>query len=297
MTQNNHWTKIRKILIAVLILNWLVAVLKLVFGYLIKSQSMMADGYHSFADGSSNIIGLIGIWYASFPRDKDHPYGHKKYETFTAILIGLLLFLVCFNIARESLIRFFNPMVPDINVLSFAVMIITMAINFGVMRYEHRQGKLLNSDILVSDAMHTRSDMLTSLTVIASFVFIKIGYPIFDPIFALVIALFIGHAGLEILRHSSRVLCDTAALDSAVIKKICLSTDGVLQCHKIRTRGRPDDIHIDLHVLLADDTSLKKAHEISYIIEKSIKKQIAGVVDVVVHLEPVSSQFKQTRNG
>lgn len=292
MTKNNHWSRIRKILIAVLILNWLVAVLKLVFGYLVKSQSMVADGYHSFADGASNIIGLIGIWYASFPRDKDHPYGHKKYETFTAILIGLLLFLVCFNIARVSLIRFFNPVSPDINMVSFMVMILTMVINFSVMRYEHRQGKILNSDILISDAMHTQSDMLTSLTVIASFIFIKIGYPIFDPIFALIIALFIGHAGFEILRNSSRVLCDTAVLDVAIIKNICLSIEGVMQCHKIRTRGRQDDIHIDLHVLLKDETSLKKAHEISYIIEKSIKKQVAGVVDVVVHLEPLSSQHK-----
>lgn len=292
MTRDSNWVKIRKILITILVLNWLVATLKLVFGYFVKSHSMVADGFHSFADGASNIIGLVGIWYASFPRDKDHPYGHKKYETFTAILIGLLLFLACINIVRESFLRFFNPVLPNINVLSFIVMVITMAINFLVMRYEKRQGKVLNSDVLVSDAMHTQSDMLTSFTVIASFIFVKIGLPVFDPIFALIIAVFIGYAGVEILRHSSRVLCDTAALDPKVIKKVCMSVEGVVQCHKIRTRGRQDDIHIDLHVLLDDATSLKKAHEISYEIEESMKTQIPGVVDVVVHLEPVSSQHK-----
>ena len=109
----DNWAKIRKILIAVLVLNWLVAALKLIFGYIIQSQSMVADGYHSFADGGSNIIGLFGIWYASFPRDKEHPYGHKKYETFAAILIGLLLFVVCFNIIRESFMRLFENLLTN----------------------------------------------------------------------------------------------------------------------------------------------------------------------------------------
>lgn len=292
MTKNTHWDKIRKILIAILILNWLVAFLKLIFGHMVKSQSMVADGYHSFSDGASNIIGLIGIWYASTPRDKEHPYGHKKYETFASVAIGLLLFLVCFNIARESVLRFMNPVLPQINVLSFLIMAVTMAINFGVMRYEHRRGKALGSDILVADAMHTQADILTSLSVIAAFVFIKMGYPVFDAIFAIIIAFFIGHAGFEILRSSSQVLCDQAVLDPKIIKQVCLSTPGVVQCHKIRTRGRQDDIHIDLHVLLDDDTTLKKAHQISYSIEANIKKQIPGVADVIVHIEPVSSQEK-----
>ncbi len=292
MTKHTHWSKIRRILIAILVLNWLVAFLKLAFGYIIKSQSMIADGYHSFADGGSNIIGLIGIWYASFPRDKDHPYGHKKYETFASIVIGLLLFIVCFNVAREGILRFSNPITPNVTVLSFMIMIFTMAINFAVMKYEHRQGKALNSDILVSDSMHTKADILTSLSVIAAFIFIKMGYPIFDPIFAMVIAFFIGHAGFEILHSSSQVLCDQAVLDPKIIKGIVMAIPGVAQCHKIRTRGRQDDIHIDLHVLLDDGTPLKKAHEISYMIEANIKKAISGVADVIVHIEPVSSQQK-----
>ena len=177
--------------------------------------------------------------------------------------------------------------------LSFMIMIFTTAINFGVMRYEHRQGRLLNSDILTSDAMHTQADILTSFSVIAAFIFIKLGYPVFDTIFAIVIAFFIGHAGFEILKRSSRVLCDQAVLDPKLIKKITMSAQGVVQCHKIRTRGRKDDIHIDLHVLLDDNTTLKKAHEISYAIEEAIKKQIPGVTDVIVHIEPVSSQKKK----
>lgn len=290
--KDNHWAQIRTVLIIVLALNWLVAALKLVFGYLIKSQSMIADGFHSFADGASNIIGLAGVWYASFPRDKDHPYGHKKYETFAAIGIAFLLFLICFNIIRESFLRFSKPVLPSVNMQSFMVMIFTTLVNFGVMRYEYRKGKVLSSDILVADSMHTRADILTSFSVMAAFIFIKSGLPIFDTIFALIISIFIGHAGYEILHSSSEILCDQAAVDTEIIKKVVMSTSGVAQCHKIRTRGRSDDIHIDLHVLLDDSTPLKKAHEISYAIENNIRKQIPGVTDVIVHIEPLSSQKK-----
>ena len=288
--KDTHWIRIRRILLTVLFLNWLVAVLKVIFGLAVKSQSMVADGYHSFADGASNIIGLIGIWYASFPRDKDHPYGHKKYETFASIGIALVLFIVCFNILREGFLRFLNPVVPHISTISFLIMIVTIIINFIVMSYEHSKGKALKSDVLIADAMHTRSDILTSFSVIAAFIFIKLGFPMFDTIFAIVIAIFIGYAGFEILYSSSRVLCDQAVLDSETIKRIVMSSKGVIQCHRIRTRGRRDDVHIDLHVLLDDDTPLKKAHDISYAIECNIKKQIPGATDVVVHIEPVGSR-------
>ena len=138
-----------------------------------------------------------------------------------------------------------------------------------------------------------KESMLVLISGPTAFIFIKMGYPVFDMIFALVIAFFIGHAGLEILRHSSQVLCDQAVLEPKIIKDVVMSTKGVVQCHKIRTRGRQDDIHIDLHVLLDDDTTLRKAHEISYSIEGAVKNQIPGVADVVVHIEPVSSQKKE----
>ncbi|MFH1621765.1 MAG: cation diffusion facilitator family transporter [Candidatus Omnitrophota bacterium] len=293
MAKDNHWNKIRKILVIILILNFLVAILKLVFGRMIKSHSMVADGFHSFSDGTSNIIGLIGVWYAAFPSDKDHPYGHRKYETFASIVIAILLFIVCFHILHESFARMLSPVLPQINLISFMVMLSTMAINFGVMRYEHGQGLKLKSDVLTSDAKHTQADMLTSLSVIVSFIFIKLGYPVFDTLFALLIATFIGYAGFEILRTSSQVLCDQAVLDPKVIKKICMSVEGVNRCHKVRTRGRQDAIHLDLHVLLNEDITLKKAHQISYTIEDSIKKEIPGITDVIVHLEPESSQYNK----
>lgn len=277
---------IRRILILVLALNWLVALLKIIFGYFINSSSMAADGYHSFSDGASNIIGLVGISIASRPVDENHPYGHKKYETFTAIIIAIMLFIISFNIAHDNIGRLSNPIVPRVSVYGFAVMIITIIINIFVMTYEYNVGKRLKSDILVSDSMHTRSDVLTSLSVIIALIGSKIGFPILDPVFSLLISGFIAYAGFSILLSSSRVLCDTAMIDTKRVEEITKNIEGVMECHNIRTRGRQDDIHIDLHVLVRPDMHIFQADKLCDKIEEVIKNSISGVTDVVVHMEP-----------
>jgi len=282
-----HYQKIRRVLILALALNWLVALAKIIYGLFTHCASMTADGFHSLADGASNIIGLAGIHFAYQPTDKDHPYGHRKYETFFSLGIAMLLFFVAFNLAKGGIARFSNPTLPQINNISFVIMIITMAINFWVMKYEHKQGKILRSDILISDAMHTKADIFTSFSVIAALIMMKLGYPILDSITTILISLFIAHSGYEIVKESSAVLCDSAAiLDVDKITNIVLSVKGVKNCHKVRTRGRPDDIKIDLHVQVNPDMRVDSAHRISYAIEEAIKKGIPEVSDVVVHIEP-----------
>lgn len=287
--------KIRTTLIYVLILNWIVAAAKIIFGFWIKSNSMIADGFHSFSDGGSNIVGLVGIWFAAQPVDKDHPYGHKKYETFYSLAIAILLFIVCVNIINTGIERLRNPVTPDVNIYSFIIMLVTIAINIIVMRYEYGVGKRLNSDILVSDSMHTRADILTSFSVIIALVAVKIGYPFIDAVGSLIIAIFIGYVAFNIFRKGSKVLCDTAVIDTFEIEKIVKDIEGVKACHKIRTRGRRDDIFIDLHVLVKSDMHMDRAHDLSYRIEEAIKKRFPGVSDVTVHLEPITSIEEKAR--
>lgn len=290
MDPADRFQKIRRILVYILILNWGVAAAKLIYGWMTRSASMTADGFHSFSDGSSNIIGLVGIWIASRPIDENHPYGHKKYETLTSVGISVFLFLVCINVVREGVVRFFHPLVPEVTAKSFLVMGITLAINVAVMIYETRMGRALKSDILISDALHTRTDILTSSAVIVTLIGIKLGYPILDPMASLVIAVFIAYAGVEILKESSRVLSDGVAIRIDEIERVVLSIKGVKKCHQIRSRGRPDDIHIDLHVLVDPDMHVHKAHHLSYAIENKIKRDIRGVTDVVVHMEPMEEK-------
>lgn len=282
-----HYSKVRRVLFNVLLLNWGVAAAKIAFGLISRSASMTADGFHSFSDGASNIVGLVGIAFACQPRDKDHPYGHKKYETFFSLGIAFLLGIVCFELFQEGVKRLYKPILPDINIVSFAVMAVTLMINIVVMRYERRKGEELNSDILVSDATHTKADILTSVSVIVSFIAIKLGFPVIDAVATLGIALFVAYAAYEIMREGSRILCDEAAIiDDKRVREIVLKINGVKSCHNIRTRGRRDDINLDLHVQVKPNMHIDKAHKISDEIESELRKNIPGVSDVVVHMEP-----------
>jgi cation diffusion facilitator family transporter len=286
-TIQEHYKQIRRILILVLVLNWAVALAKILYGFLSHCASMTADGFHSLSDGTSNIIGLIGIHFACQPQDLDHPYGHKKYETLFSLGIAVLLFLVCFNLFKEGIKRIYNPVTVQVDVKSFVVMLITMGVNFWVMNYEYKKGTALKSDILVLDSMHTKADILTSLSVIIALISIRFGYLIIDPIVTILISLFIAHAGFVIAKQSSAILCDTAAIiDVKKIVDIVLGIKGVKTVHKIRTRGRADDIHVDLHVQVNADMHIDTAHKVSYAIEEAIKKNIPEVTDVVVHMEP-----------
>jgi cation diffusion facilitator family transporter len=284
-----HYREIQKVLWLVLVLNWAVAAAKIIYGYMTDSTSMTADGFHSLADGTSNIIGLIGIHFCSQPTDEDHPYGHKKYETLFALGIAAMLLIVAFNLGKAGIARIINPVIPQVDFLSFAVMIITVIVNITVMIYEYRRGKQMQSDILIVDSMHTRADIFTSLSVIVALACVKLGFPIVDPFITLLISGFIAYSAFIIIRQESGILCDAAAItDTQKIEVVVLRIKGIKSCHKIRTRGRPDDVYLDLHIQIEVDMKIGDSHQLTHIIQKEIMNAFPQIVDVLVHLEPES---------
>lgn len=283
----NTFKKIKEVLIIILVLNIIVALAKILYGMYIKSASMMADGYHSFSDSSGNIVGLVGIYLASKPEDKEHPYGHKKFETFSSIFISVMLFFVSFNILKEAYSRFITPVIPKITIDSFIIMIATLIVNIFVFTYEYNQGIKLKSDILVSDSLHTKSDIFVSVSVLVTLIALKFKVtPYIDPIMSVIIAVFIIRAGIEIIKHSSDILCDRIVVDSKKIHDIAVSIKGVLSCHQIRSRGREDDVNIDLHIMVDPNENIRDAHDIASELEEKLKKEIPGVTEVIVHIEP-----------
>jgi cation diffusion facilitator family transporter len=281
-----RFVKIRNILLVVLFLNWFVAIAKIAYGFIIKSTAMSADGFHSFSDGASNLIGLIGVWVASQPKDKDHPYGHKKYETFASIVIAIVLFIISFNIIKSGFTRFLNPIIPDITGASFILMFATIAVNTGVFLYENNQARKLSSDILAADAQHTKSDILVSVSVVFALLAVKYGLPVLDPAVSILIAFFIARSGIRILKMSSHVLCDKAVIDENIIRELVLKADGVMDCHNIRTRGRIDDIHLDLHIMVDSGMTTGNAHELNHRLEAILRTNIKGITDISIHIEP-----------
>ena len=285
---NNKFAQIRKLLLVILALNWGVAIAKIVYGHLTNSASMFADGIHSLSDGSSNIIGLIGIGVAARPRDVGHPYGHRKYETLASMAIAVALFMIAFRLLSDSVHKLWHQELinPEANLLSFIVMGVTIAVNISVMKYERRKGKELNSDFLVADSLHTGSDILASVMVVVSLISVRLGLPIIDVIAGMVISLLVGYVGVSILRDSSRVLTDYVAINSQEITEALSDMKEVIGCHRIRTRGRTDDVHVDLHITVDRNMSVGKAHDLSTAIEKRIRERFSGVTDVMVHVEP-----------
>lgn len=290
-------TRVRQVLIYTLLLNVVVAVAKIIYGYAINSISMLSDGFHSFFDGASNVVGLIGVWIASQPPDESHPYGHKKFETLSTIVIAVLIFSAGFEILRETYRRFRSPEDIDVTVMSFVVMGITLLINFGVMYYESSKGKELKSEFLIADSLHTKSDIYISLSVIISLIAARAGYPVVDIITAFIITLFIVRMGFEILKSATDVLTDAACIDPNTVKRVVMDIPGVHDCHGIRTRGKVDAVNVDLHVLVDPEEKTQDAHDIAHAVEEAIRSEFSSVVDVVIHIEPNPAKIKGTELG
>lgn len=282
----NYTSEVRKVLIVTFFLNSFVALAKIVYGYITNSIAMTSDGFHSLFDGVSNIIGLIGIWIASHPPDEKHPYGHKKYETLFTIIIAVMIFSTCFQILKKVYLSFEEVHIPVVTKTSFVIMFITMAVNIFVMLYESKKGRRLGSGFLAADAMHTKSDIFTSGSVIISLIFTRMGYYYADTVAGIVITFFIARIGYGILKDASDVLVDTMCINTSAVEFVVKSIEDVRGCHDIRTRGSANSIYLDLHVLVDRNMPTEKAHEIADVIEEKIKKEFPAIVDIVVHIEP-----------
>ncbi len=256
------------------------------WGYFSNSISMQADGIHSFLDASSNVTGLVGVWFASHPPDDEHPYGHRKFETFAAFCISVFLFIGCFKVLESSYLRLQDGTPVEVTPISFAIMLLTLVINIFITRYEKKEGARLRSEVLIADAQHTKSDIFVSLSVIGSLIASRLGYPILDPLIALGIAFVIGKVGWDILSESSKVLTDSSRIDAEEIYTLLMQVQGVETCHAIRTRGSMSYVHVDLHVHVNPQKSIEAAHELAHEVEEVIMNQFPEVAEVIVHLEP-----------
>lgn len=282
-----RYAEVSRVLFRVLLLNLGVAMAKIAFGYSSGAISILSDGFHSLTDAASNVVGLVGIRAARHPPDEDHPYGHRKYETVAAAGLTLFLLLLFVEVLRNA----FNHLsgraiVPTISAASFVVMIVTVAVNLFVVRYESRAAERLGSEVLMADAIQTRGDVWTSLAVIIALAGARLGWPILDPLAALVVAGFIGWAGYQIATATTRILSDQMVMAESDLEAVVLSVPGVLGCHQIRTRGSSDHVFLDLHVWLPPDMRLMDAHALSHVVKDRLLTRYPQIADAIIHIEP-----------
>lgn len=284
---SDRYASVGRVLVRVLLLNLAVALAKIGFGYFSGAVSVLSDGFHSLIDASSNVVGLIGIRAASQPPDEDHPYGHRKYETVASTLFMGFMALVVLEVLRNA----YNHLrggLPEhaITAASFVVMVVTVAVNLFVIWYETGEGKRLSSEMLLADAMQTRADVWSSLTVIAALFGARLGFPLLDPLAALVVAAFIAYGGYQIFHATTGILSDRVVMVDKDVEQVVMSVPGVLGCHQIRTRGSEDHVFVDLHVWLPADMRLNEAHHISHVVKDKLMARYPRIADAIIHIEP-----------
>ena len=283
----SRFSAVSRVLLQVFFLNLGVAVAKIAFGYASGAISILSDGFHSLTDAASNLVGMVGVRAARRPPDEDHPYGHRKYETVAAAAVTVGLLIVVVEILRNAFDRLTGRSAPpEITGIGFAIMIATVAINLWVVRYETAAARRLNSELLLADALQTRGDVWTSLAVIAAMAGVRMGWPILDPVAALVVSGFIGYAGLLIATTTTRILSDRIVISETELEAVVMSVTGVLGCHRIRTRGPADHVFLDLHVWLPPETPLKDAHALSHVVKDRLMARYPQIVDAIIHIEP-----------
>ncbi len=281
-----YFKDVNRILMIILILNILVASIKIFYGMHSNILSITSDGYDSLFDAVSNIVGILAIYLASKPMDKEHNYGHSKIETFASLLIVILLFLVSYDIATSAIERFSGTVVPSITVNSFIVLIVTLLINLAFSRYERRKGLELNSDLLISDSKHTMSDVLATAVILVGLVFMRMGLTIVDPILSIFIALLILRTAIDILINNLNILLDKSVMTDEEIKDALTVVEQVNDIHNIRTRGTPSQVFVDMHIVVDGNLTVEKSHVIAHECENEIKSKYPNVIDVLIHVEP-----------
>lgn len=283
----SRYAEVARVLTRVLILNLTVAVAKIAFGYASGAISILSDGFHSTADAATNVIGLVGIYAAKQPADEDHPYGHRKYETVAAAAVTAMLLVIVLEVLRNAIEHLTGKSdLSEISLTGVAIMVFTLIVNLFVVRYESRQAERLRSELLLADATQTRGDVWTSVAVIIALIGARLGYPILDPIAALVITGFIGHAAFQIGTTTTRILSDRIVMSEADIERVVMSVPEVIGCEKIRTRGSEDHVFLDLHVWFPGNMPLTEAHARSHDVKDLLMSRYPQIADAVIHIEP-----------
>lgn len=280
-------SQVRRVLALVLALNLVVALAKFAYGVVTSSNSMQADGIHSVFDSLGNVVGLVGITLALRPADETHPYGHHKFETYASLVIGVLLIAAAAEVGISAVSSLASGVHnAQVTVVSYVVMVGTLCVNVSVTTYERKEGKRLNSDILLADASHTLSDAMVSIGVIIGLVLIQLGFAIADSIMALVVMVAILVTAIDVFRAAFETLSDKARIPEEELKMVVLAVPGVCDVHHIRTRGTSGDVYADMHVLVDPQMSVAVSHEVADRVESEVIHKFPQVKDILVHVEP-----------
>lgn len=266
--------------------NVLLALLKLAVGFLYSSIALISDGVHSLSDVVTSVIGYAGIKISSKPPDKSHPFGHSRFEPLVAFLIGEALLIVAYEIGRDSVYRLLRGEAIEVNSIMLGVTVLSILAKELMFRYSIHVGRRLDSQILIADAYHHRSDALSSLAVLVGLSLQRLGFEYGDALAGLVVALFLVKVSLEIVLENVGYLTGKAPPFEVCeeIKNRALSVPNVLSVHDLRAHYVGNRLHVELHIEVPPELSLKEAHDASEEVKRRIE-ELPEVERAFVHVD------------
>ena len=279
--------------------NAVLIVLKFIAGIFGKSSAMVADAVHSLSDFVTDVIVLIFVKIAGRPRDKTHDYGHGKFETFATMVIGLILALagigLMINGIEHVIKSFHGEVLPQPTMLALVIAVVSIVSKEWLYRYTAKAGREVNSQAVVANAWHHRSDAISSvgtLIGVAGAMYLGDRWRILDPIAAIVVSLFIIKSGYDIMKPSVSELLESSLPEEQekdILTRV-LTVPGIDQVHNLRTRRIGNTIAVDLHAKMDGRITLCEAHAMATEAEDAIKSRYGKDAIVTIHMEPVGGQ-------
>ncbi len=260
--------------------NIILSLAKLAVGFLYSSIALVSDGVHSLSDVLTSVVGYFGIRVSSRPPDKSHPFGHSRFEPLVAFLIAEALLVVAYEIGRDAFFRLRHEVPLEVNGLMLGVAVVSILAKEGMFRYSAHVGRKLNSQILIADAYHHRSDALSSLAVLVGLVAQRFGFEYGDSLAGLVVVIFLLKVSFDIILQNVGYLTGQAPSFEVCeeIRNRALGVPNVLGVHDLRAHYVGNRLHVELHIEVPPELTLRGAHDISH----EVKKRIEGLPEVEV---------------
>ena len=271
--------------------NLLLSAFKLMAGLLAHSGAMVSDAVHSASDVFSSIIVIIGVKVSSRASDKEHPYGHERFECVAAIILSVVLFITGLFIGIQAVQTIFGGnyaslVVPGI--LALVAAIVSILVKEAMYWYTKINAQKIDSSALMADAWHHRSDALSSVGALIGIGGARLGYPILDPIASGIICIFILKAAIDIFLDAIDKMVDHScdASTEEAIRKCALEQEGVIQVDFLQTRVFGNRIYVDIEISADGNMSLYDSHNIAETVHDAIESTFAKVKHIMVHVNP-----------
>ena len=297
---DNRYQDIRKVTLVGAVVDLVLGVAKIIVGVMASSQALIADGIHSLSDLATDFLVLFAAKHAHRQADDEHPYGHGRIETVATVVLGVSLVAVAIGICYDAVRRLMAPeLLLHPGWLALLVAVISVLSKELIYQYTAAAARRQRSKMLHANAWHSRSDAISSVIVVIGVIATMLGYPSFDALAAVAVALMVAKIGWDLLWQSLQELIDTALDPERVeaIRETIMAVDGVRTCHMLRTRHSGSDALVDVHILVDPALSVSEGHQIGEAVRWRLIKTIDDVSDVTVHIDPEDDELASSCAG